>query len=237
MRYRLGVHIPLRWAVVLGACVLAGGLAVCAVLDVAPEWVVAVTEIFLASGTVYLALQARNEAQAVSHEATAVAKQADLQREAIDVGLRAIVIPVPPVDWFDYDPLPKGIPAVKGSVPHPNWTEVLRIKNVGPSVALNISGRLQFPPPTGVFVDFELVALGPGEDELVNINPDKGDRTDWHDVTGYVDYSDSTTAHWRSTFIVETDKTLSHEGFPKRIVLGPITFLYRDRDLPSEAEH
>jgi hypothetical protein len=42
------------------------------------------TEIALATGTVYLALQARNEARAVREESVAVAHQASLQREAIE---------------------------------------------------------------------------------------------------------------------------------------------------------
>lgn len=190
-----------------------------------PQWIVAGTEICLAAGTVYLGVQARSEAGSVKSESAAVFKQVELQREAIDVSARAIVIPVPPVDWFDFDPAHP--PFSRGGRQPPTWVTHLRIKNVGPAVALNITGQVHWGPPTGIHADFSLVALGPGEDELVYIARAGSPLTEWDGVTGWVKFMDATTAHWQSTFDVETDP-VTH--YPRRLVVQTITFLGRDRD-------
>ena len=189
------------------------------------------TEISLVSGTVFLAFQTRDAARAAADEAKAGQLRgaccgetsratAKGDRFELESGRGAGSA----AHWFDYEPQ-AALPREPGWCHH-RIGSIHSRSDIGPGVALNIEGKLQFPPPSGVYCDFALTALAPGETEIVNIARDNGKRIQWQGVTGEIRFSDMTDAQWVVTFEAET----SFDQRPQRLVIDKITFLGRQRD-------
>ncbi len=159
-------------------------------------WVVAGANIFLALGTVFLGLQARNEARAVRTESTEVGEQVKLEREQLEASTRPYVVPAPDSSW-----LTVGLDDVR-------WRERIPAKNAGPGVALNVRGELNFGPPTGVHVKFMQTTFAPGDerDLLIEWSGQPQPGQDWIGVVGKLDYEDIRGHTWQTYFrIYEED--------------------------------
>jgi hypothetical protein len=161
------------------------------------EWVVAGAEIILACGTVFLGLQARNEARSVSQEAGQVGEQVKLEREQMEAALRPYVIPAPDSDWSWHQGL--------GKYAGGEWRKVLPVKNAGPGAALNVRGELNFGPPSGTYVAIIPTSLASGDREDLGVHWDASARDDWDSLTGMLDYEDVQGGRWRTDFGVNEE--------------------------------
>lgn len=161
------------------------------------EWVVAIAETFLACGTVYLGLQARNEARSVRLEAGQVGEQVKLEREQMEAALRPYVIPAPDNDWSWHQGL--------GKYAGGEWRKLLPVKNAGPGAALNVRGRINFGPPNGTYVDLIPTGLASGDRVDLGVHWDVPAQNDWSGLTGVLDYEDIHGGHWRTAFHVNDE--------------------------------
>jgi hypothetical protein len=170
------------------------------------EWIVAAAEICLASGTVYLATQARSEAREVGKEAEQVAEQVKLQREQMEASLRPIVLPVSPQGWSD------------GSAPyHSTWVLRLPVKNGGPGAAINLRAVIEWTGDGVSHVESVATSLAPGDAEDLRLAwADDEPRFDWSSAQGVLSYDDIASARWRTEF------TITIEGGHRQINTGSI---------------
>jgi hypothetical protein len=159
---------------------------------VVSQWVVAGAEIALACGTVYLAVQARNEARAVGRESAHVADQVTLQREQMAAGTRPVVIPISPPGWSD-----------GSGAYHDNWFATLPVKNVGPGAALNVLAWLDVGPPAPPLrVETVRSHLGAGDTQDLTLIWTREIRSEWQKAEGFVYFDDITGARWQTRFSV-----------------------------------
>jgi hypothetical protein len=160
---------------------------------------VSIGTLALAGGTVFLAFQAKDEASSVAREAKQVGAQAqaareqiELQREQMEAVTLPYVVPAPDKAWASGE----------GSYRDDAWMHVVPIKNVGPGTALNVRGRLEFGPPSGVTVEFIPTSLAPGDAVELGLHWDAPPRPrdEWTGLTGVIEYDDVSGRPWRSSF-------------------------------------
>ncbi len=168
------------------------GLAVFIVIDTGPwefGWsaLVAVGTLALALGTSFLAFQAKREA-------TKVGEQVELERERLDAVTLPYVVPAPTFAWANHQG--------EGQYADGEWRRLLPIKNVGPGTALNVRGRLDFGPPSGVTVEFVPTSLAPGDATDLGAHWDAPMRpeVEWAGLAGVLEYEDVGRRPWRSSF-------------------------------------
>jgi hypothetical protein len=160
---------------------------------------VALGTLALAFGTVFLALQARNEARAVKRESQQIAEQVTLQREQMESAQRPYVIPFADPDWSWKDGL--------GRYNQDRWKYLLPVKNAGPGAALNVQGALNFGPPSGVTAPIirTNLAAGDKEDLRLHVEAEWSQGVDWKSVAGWLDYEDAQGGRWRTEFRIEQE--------------------------------
>ncbi len=161
------------------------------------ELIVGAGTLALAGFTGYLGFQAKREAQSVDREASKVGEQVQLQREQMEAGVRPYVVPAPSRDWAERDG--------RAQYAADEWRRVLPVKNAGPGAALNVRGRLDFGPPTGVKVDLIPISLASGDVEDVGVHWDGTPRAgaEWDGLRGVLEYEDATGQSWRTPFEIE----------------------------------
>lgn len=160
---------------------------------------VALGTLALALGTVFLALQARNEARAVKRESLQIGEQVTLQRQQLEAGQRPYVVPFADPDWSWREGL--------GRYDQNKWRNLLPVKNAGLGPALNVQGSLDFGPPSGIKAPLIRTSLAPGdrEDLRLHVEAEWSQGADWKSVAGWLDYEDSQGGRWRTEFRIEQD--------------------------------
>jgi len=118
------------------------------------DWFVAGGTLGLAGGTVWLVI--------VTNRMVARAgDQLALEQRRVEASQRPHVYPESPIEWVD------GTGRYGGPL---TWREALPVRNGGPGVALNVRGKLFFPPPSGVVVPIVPTSLAPGESADLRFN-------------------------------------------------------------------
>jgi hypothetical protein len=170
------------------ALLAAAGVAIFTAKHTDPQRIVALTEVVLATGTVYLALQAR-------YEAREVGQQVRLEREQMDADRMPVVVPSPTPHWTRQ----------LGEYSDNEWIYVLPVKNVGRGVALNVLGQLDFgtadpAPGDNRVVQTAPIALGAGDREDLTIAWFRGANRRWGNMTGELIYEDASGGTWCTRF-------------------------------------
>jgi hypothetical protein len=155
----------------------------------------AAATLFLALVTLWLVVQTRAELT--------------IERHRIEAAQRPRVFPAPPTAWTD------GADEYAG-----RWPQLLPVKNGGPGVALNVRLRLQWPPPSGIFVQSVTTNLAPGDFTDLRLDWGATPNTDWNNITGKLTYEDVVGALWQTEFrvFVEHDRYRYIELYETRLL-------------------
>jgi hypothetical protein len=85
-----------------------------------------------------------------------------------------------------------------------SWRSFLPVTNGGSGVALNVRARLEWGPPSGVFVETVPTSLGPGESRDLTIPGQPPE--DWgQQVRGLLHYGDTPGPTWETRFRIYRD--------------------------------
>ena len=156
-----------------------------------------VGDLLVGLGTLALAWFTFGLGAAARSEGSQVAAQVKLERERLDTEAQPWVTPAPDPAWA----------WASGSSHYSNnaWMSMFPVKNIGAGAALNITGRLQWGPPSGLFVDMLPTSLGAGEEEDLRVDwkAPAPEDFEWRRVEGTLDYSDTIGRNWRTTFVIE----------------------------------
>lgn len=160
-----------------------------------PEWIVAGAEISMACATVFLGLQARNEAREVG-------EQVKIERRQLEAEARPYVVPAPDSKWLGAWPPYAGV----------EQRRLIPVKNTGPGTALNVDGALDFGSPTGLKVSIMRTSLAPNDREhlLVQWGGEPRRIEDWVNVAGRLDYEDVNGGRWRTNFSIYAENERLH---------------------------
>jgi hypothetical protein len=148
------------------------------------EWGVAFGTALLAAATFVLARRAHDEAKAVRAEASAVARQAELQAEQLVATHRPLVLPF--------------MGGAIDAVPH------LFIKNAGAGAAMNVRGAVYWTGTAGGASSLHPQVLSPGEDVPARVLGE-GIVVNWTNAVGYLRYHDLSGTEWQTHFRFRVD--------------------------------
>lgn len=146
------------------------------------SWAVAAGTLGLAAATVLLAKKAGEEAKAVLKEAKQVGEQVTLQRQQLEASRRPVVFPSLSGDPVD----------LRGQLVN----QRLELKNGGPGVAVNASGRVYWPgsrPPLTLHVG----SIAPMDSVVARLSDY---NNDWDGGMGFVRYLDIDNRGWVTFF-------------------------------------
>lgn len=157
-------------------------------------WQLTLGDAIVGAGT--LALAAFTYVLATSTGKAVAQSQAELRllgQQAEDA-TRPIVVPAPSAAWLDK------LSPYQGNL----WVRRFPVRNVGPRVALNVTGRLDFGPPSGVSVNLLTTTLGAGDDADLLVDWAGTIKSRWDSgLSGRLEYEDMDGTLWVTDFLVE----------------------------------
>jgi hypothetical protein len=161
------------------------------------EWAVALGTLGLASATVWLGWQAKNDAGAIRAQAAAVTRQVEIGQQQLEANQRPFVLPIT-VDWGPgrFTPVEPEFPRTVGQAPEP-W---MKLSNAGSGPAYNVSGALYWPGGIGGGWQVVPASIPAGQQLAMGLTTHAGYEMKWAGAQGYLRYTDLAGSEWLTHF-------------------------------------